>query len=236
MSQHDFNIANQTASSARSDINNALQALASTNSGSGAPSTTYANMLWYETDTNRLKMRNEANTAWLDLGYIDQSDGLEILDNTKVVNTSGTQTGILGDQSTATWQAGTGTTDSLVSPANVKAAINSTYGSVATSGASTFPSNNAVAWNHGVGATPDPDRCGFYLVWKGGSTQGVVNGDRVHVAATGDDDATGFMFISNATQLKLAVRGAPVVAAANGSGITVLSSSNVSVYFWVRST
>ena len=123
MSQHDFTIANQTASSARSDINNALKALASTNSGTGAPSTPYANQLWYETDTNRLKMRNEANTAWLDLGYIDQTDGLEILDNTKLVNTSGTQVGLLGDQTTATWQAGTGTMDSLASPANIKAAI-----------------------------------------------------------------------------------------------------------------
>tara|TARA_R110000796_G_scaffold24907_1_gene70677 strand:- start:928 stop:1584 length:657 start_codon:yes stop_codon:yes gene_type:complete len=123
MSQHDFTIANQTASSARTDINNALKALASTNSGTGAPSTPYANQLWYETDTNRLKMRNEANTAWLDLGYIDQTDGLEILDDTKLVNTSGTQVGLLGDQTTATWQAGTGTVDSLASPANIKAAI-----------------------------------------------------------------------------------------------------------------
>ena len=123
MSQHDFTIANQTASSARTDINNALKALASTNSGTGAPSTPYANMFWYETDTNLLKMRNEANTAWLDLGYIDQTDGLEILDNTKLVNTSGTQVGLLGDQTTATWQAGTGTVDSLASPANIKAAI-----------------------------------------------------------------------------------------------------------------
>ena len=65
MSQHDFTIANQTASSARTDINNALKALASTNSGTGAPPTPYANQMWYETDTNRLKMRNEANTAWL---------------------------------------------------------------------------------------------------------------------------------------------------------------------------
>ena len=123
MSQHDFSIANQTASSARSDINSALQALASNNSGDAAPSTTYANQLWYQTNNNRLQMRNEANTAWLDLGYIDQSDGLEILDNTKLVDTSGTQVGLLGDQSTATWEAGTGNIDSLASPANIKAAI-----------------------------------------------------------------------------------------------------------------
>jgi hypothetical protein len=124
MSQHDFDIANQTAASARSDINNALQALASLSSGDTAPSTTYANMLWYETDTNILKMRNEADSAWINVGYLDQgSSAFRILDDTQVMNTGGTQTGLLGDQATATWEAGSGTTESLISPAKVKAAI-----------------------------------------------------------------------------------------------------------------
>jgi len=124
MSQHDLDIANQTASAARSDINNALQALGSTNSGASAPATTYANMLWYDTTANILKMRAEANDAWISIGYFDQSaDAFRILDDTQVTNTSGTQTGLLGDQSTATWEAGTGTTESLVSPAKVKSAI-----------------------------------------------------------------------------------------------------------------
>lgn len=124
MSQHDFDIANQSASSARADINNALKALASLSSGSTAPSTTYANMLWYETDTNTLKMRAEADDAWISIGYLNQStDTFALFDDTKVVNSGGTQTGLLGDQSTAVWEAGTGTTESLVSPAKVKAAI-----------------------------------------------------------------------------------------------------------------
>ena len=123
MSQHDFSIANQTASSARTDINNALQALASCSSGATAPSTTYANMLWYDTANNTLKIRNEADSAWLSIAYVDQTDGAEIFDDTKVVNSSGTQTGLIGDQAEATWETGTGTTESLVSPAKVKAAI-----------------------------------------------------------------------------------------------------------------
>ena len=123
MSQHDFSIANQTASSARTDINNALQALASCNSGATAPSTTYANMLWYDTANNTLKVRNEADSAWLSVTYVDQTDGAEIFDDTKVVNSSGTQTGLIGDQAQASWETGTGMTESLVSPAKVKAAI-----------------------------------------------------------------------------------------------------------------
>ena len=46
-----------------------------------------------------------------------------LLDDTQVVNSSGTQTGLIGDQATATWEAGTATTESLVSPAKVKAAV-----------------------------------------------------------------------------------------------------------------
>ena len=122
MSQHDLNIANQTAPNTRSDINNALQALGSNNSGSSAPSTTYANMLWYDTSSNILKQRSEADDAWISIGYFDQStNSFKILDDTMVVNTSGTQTGLIGDQATSIWQAGTGTTESLISPAKLKA-------------------------------------------------------------------------------------------------------------------
>lgn len=124
MSQHDYFVANQRAVSARSDINNGLQALASNSSGPNAPTTTYANQFWYDTTLNILKMRNEANSAWINVAYLDQSNNLfKVLDNTVVVGTSGTQTGLIGDQSTNVWQSGTGTTPSLVSPANVKSAI-----------------------------------------------------------------------------------------------------------------
>jgi microcystin-dependent protein len=75
MSQHDFDIANQTASNARSDINNALKALASLSSGTSAPSTTYANQLWYDTTNNQIKKRNEANSGWVVLGTVDDTAG-----------------------------------------------------------------------------------------------------------------------------------------------------------------
>ena len=128
MSQHDFIIDNQSASSARADINNALQSLASLSSGDTEPSTTYANMLWYETDTNLLKMRDESNAAWITIGYFDQAaDAFRIVDDTQVVNTSGTQTGLIGGQSTATWQAGTGNIESLISPSQLSNAIFSTF-------------------------------------------------------------------------------------------------------------
>jgi len=124
MSQNDLVISNQTFPATRADINDALQALGSTNSGPSAPSTTYANMMWYDTSANILKIRAEANDAWINIGYLDQSlDTFKILNDTIVATTGGATTGLIGDQSTATWQSGTGTTESLVSPAKVKASV-----------------------------------------------------------------------------------------------------------------
>ena len=124
MSQNDYTIANQTTPLFRADLNDALQALASNSSGATAPATTYANMTWYDTGTNILKIRSEADDAWINVAYVDQStNAWRVLDDTQVVNTSGTQTGLIGDQATATWETGTATTESLVSPAKINAAV-----------------------------------------------------------------------------------------------------------------
>ena len=124
MSQNDLVISNQAFPATRADITSALQALGSTNSGPSAPSTTYANMMWYDTTSHILKLRAEANDVWINIGYVDQSsDTFKILDDTIVATTAGATTGLLGDQATGVWQAGTGTTESLVSPAKVKAVV-----------------------------------------------------------------------------------------------------------------
>ena len=74
MSQHDYDIANQTFPNTRSDLNLALKALASTSSGTSAPSTTYANQLWYDTSANILYIRNEDNDANITIMALDQSN------------------------------------------------------------------------------------------------------------------------------------------------------------------
>lgn len=124
MAQNDFVIADQTASAALADINSALQSLASCSSGATQPSVRYANQLWYDTSTDTLKIRNEANSAWISMLYVHQADGaVHILDNTYISDTSGNHVGLLGDQATSEWTTGTGTTESLVSPAKIAAAI-----------------------------------------------------------------------------------------------------------------
>lgn len=74
MSQNDFVIANQTFPNTRSDINSALQSLASNSSGASAPSTMYANQFFYETDTNKFSIRNEDNDAFIQLFELDQTN------------------------------------------------------------------------------------------------------------------------------------------------------------------
>ena len=72
MAQHDYTIANQTFPATRTDINNALSAIVSTNSGATAPTSTYAYQLWYDTGNDELKMRNANDDAWITLFLFDQ--------------------------------------------------------------------------------------------------------------------------------------------------------------------
>jgi hypothetical protein len=76
MAQHDYVIDNQLAPAFRSDLNSALAAIVSQNSGVTAPTTTYANMLWYDTTNDLLKMRNESNSGWITLGTVDQTNNV----------------------------------------------------------------------------------------------------------------------------------------------------------------
>lgn len=88
MSQHDFTIDNQGFPAFRSDLNNALQALASVSAGATAPSTTFAYQLWYDTTADILKIRNADDDAWITLFTFDQAtdsvqvSGEELVDDT----------------------------------------------------------------------------------------------------------------------------------------------------------
>ena len=71
MATHDYVIANGTGAAVRSDLNNALAAIVSNNSGSSEPGTTYAYQWWADTNANVLKIRNSANNAWITLRELD---------------------------------------------------------------------------------------------------------------------------------------------------------------------
>lgn len=70
MAQHDYVLDNQSGLAFRQDLNNALAAIVSQNSGASAPSTTYAYQWWADTTTGLLKLRNAANSAWITIGTL----------------------------------------------------------------------------------------------------------------------------------------------------------------------
>lgn len=92
MSQHDFNIANQGFPAFRSDLNNALAALASTSVGATAPSTTFAGQFWMDSGTANkyiLKIRNADDDAWITVFTLDLTNDTA---NTAVKDTAQTFT------------------------------------------------------------------------------------------------------------------------------------------------
>jgi hypothetical protein len=71
MAQHDYDIANQAGAAFRSDLNNALSAIATNNSGTTAPSTTFAYQWHVDTDAPAtLYIRNGANNAYIEVGDV----------------------------------------------------------------------------------------------------------------------------------------------------------------------
>ena len=163
MANHDYNIANQTAPNFRADLNNALLAIVSTNSGSSAPSTTFANQLWYDTTNNKLMMRNEADNAWITVFESDQTnnrvnlitDDIQYATSavTEVKNTSGTTVLSLQVPSQSTAETGTENTQ-VMTPLRTKQSIEAnsittvsagTGISVATSGTTRTVSTNLTA-------------------------------------------------------------------------------------------
>jgi hypothetical protein len=70
LAQHDYIIANQSGAAFRGDLNNALNAVATNNSGTSEPSTTYAYQWWADSNTGLLKQRNAANSGWVTIGTL----------------------------------------------------------------------------------------------------------------------------------------------------------------------
>lgn len=100
MAQHDYNISNQSGAAFRADLNNALAAIVSNNSGAVEPSTTYAYQFWADTTAGVLKQRNAANSAWVTLFQLDGEWSTIALENgtgaapSLYFKDSGTDTGL----------------------------------------------------------------------------------------------------------------------------------------------
>ena len=70
MAQADYNLANQSGSAFRSELNSTLSAILSLNSGSTAPTTTVAYSLWADNGTGLLKIRDSSNSSFITVGAL----------------------------------------------------------------------------------------------------------------------------------------------------------------------
>jgi hypothetical protein len=73
MAQHDYNIEDQNGFDFLVDLNNALSAIVTNNAGSFEPNPTFAHMLWFDKNNDLMKVRNEANSAWVIVAKKDGS-------------------------------------------------------------------------------------------------------------------------------------------------------------------
>lgn len=74
MAQHDYNLINQSGANFRADLNNALSAIVSNNSGATEPATMFAYELWVDTSSSVMKIRNSGNNAWITLPWSITAD------------------------------------------------------------------------------------------------------------------------------------------------------------------
>jgi len=73
MAQHDYNIEDQNGFDFLVDLNNALSAIVTNNAGSSEPNPTFPHMIWFDTNNDLMKVRNEANSAWVIVAKKDGS-------------------------------------------------------------------------------------------------------------------------------------------------------------------
>lgn len=94
MSQASTNIPNSAGAVFRANLNAAIEAIITQNSGATEPTTTYPNMWWYDTSTSLLKRRNNANDAWIVLGLeaADTDGTLAANSDSKVATQKATKT------------------------------------------------------------------------------------------------------------------------------------------------
>ena len=228
-----------------------FQAIASSNSGATAPSTTYANQLWYDTANNQILFRNEDNDAWIKLFQLDQSNDVAstlatIID---ILDASGTNTA--GTDLTIRAGAGTG------SGAGGKIILQTADGGSSGSSVNSHATAVTIAddGNVGIGTTPGAPlhvKVGTNENFRISSDSGVrfqamndaasaintmkIGGDPLIFLGTGGTermrvDSSGDLFVAKTSQ-NVDTVGHELRA----DGVTVLTASGASPLFINRKT
>ena len=122
MAQHDYNIGDQNGFDFLVDLNNALSAIATNNAGSSEPNTTFAHMLWFDTNNNLMKVRNEANSAWVIVAKKEGNGWIPYQPDNRYAYRSNNLSD-LGSAATARANLGLGSAALMVDSANADLAV-----------------------------------------------------------------------------------------------------------------
>jgi len=184
MTQADFTIANQTFPNTRAEINTSIQALATNSAGNSAPSTTFANQWWFDSDDNKLYMRNKDNDAWVEILTIGAtSDKVETLSATSI-GASGTATSVAGIPFYRNDTSSIYTHD--VSGTDSTAVLNTAYGITALDAITTGDNNTALG--SGAGSALNTGHRNTLI----GQGAGSLLTEATHTVAIGNAAASGY--------------------------------------------
>ena len=75
MAQSNYNIPNESAPAVRAQLNAVFQSIATNNSGTTAPTTTFPHQWWYDTDQDILYKRNDTDSGWIVIAEFDTDTG-----------------------------------------------------------------------------------------------------------------------------------------------------------------
>lgn len=165
--------------------------------------------------TAELNILDGVTATAAELNYVDGvTSSIQTQVDAKAANTT---------QATAVWETGTATTETIVSPANVKAAIVSLSpaGWGYTSAATTLSSNSVATFTHSLGAAPTSVEVDFVCST---ANNGYVVGDRITGVGSQLQASTnrGFQILiqnGNTTEVKLITLGTLRFASATGSEV-----------------
>ena len=126
MTQSTIDIANKIFPDVRTDLNLNLKALSSNQAGPTAPTGALGYSWWFNYTDQVLNMNNGAEDTFIPMGYFNQTlNSFEIMDGTFLSKPGPTRTlGKLTTTEQAAWTLGDATTETLISPAKLKATIN----------------------------------------------------------------------------------------------------------------
>jgi len=219
MAQADYIVSNGTGAAVRSDLNGQLAAIVSNNSGATAPATTYAYQWWADTTTNTLKLRNSANSAWIELRQLDGDFTTVSVDNGTAAapsiyfNASGTDTGIFSSGTDAVDIATAGTRRFGISSSGELTA----YGGNVTLNAQgdlRFADSDSSNWV----AFQAPATVASNVTWTLPSADG-TSGQALSTNASGTLSWASFAALATAQSFTAAQRGA-ISALTDGTTIT----------------